>query len=124
MRHQKDSGRIRAIVLCDDCYIGITQGRLRDLFRQFGGQDDGLKTKPASKRAATARLLGESDKFERLLTPTRRARASDLVYTEHFQPVGVLLGFVSDQVGCLDHPLWLVPIGEIDDPRALGAEHV
>ena len=51
-------------------------------------------------------------------------RASHLIYAEHFQPVGVLLGFVSDQVGCLYHPLWLVPIGEIDDPRALGAEHV
>ena len=49
---------------------------------------------------------------------------SHLVYAEHFQPVGVFLGFVSYQVGCFNHPLWLVPLGEIDDPRALGAEHV
>jgi hypothetical protein len=36
----------------------------------------------------------------------------------------VFLGLVPDQVGCLDHPTWFVAIGDVDDPRALGAEHV
>lgn len=53
-----------------------------------------------------------------------RARASDPVYAEHFQPASVLLDLVPDQVACFDHPLWFIAIREIDYARALRTEHV
>ena len=107
MRRQKDRGRILALVLCDDCYVGLTQCQLRDLFRQFGGQEDGLKQNlPAEERRVwQVRATGDANP---------RARASDLVYAEHFQPVSVLLDLVPEQVGGFDLALRFVAIREID----------
>jgi hypothetical protein len=50
--------------------------------------------------------------------------ASRFLYAEHFQPEGVLLGFVPDQVGAFYLALLPIVLGEIDQARTLRAEHV
>ena len=83
--------------------------------------------------APRGRVLARSPRSSRLspVSPSKlgdrvgpRARTSDLVYAEHFQPVGMFLGLVPNQVEGFDPPLRLFAIGEIDEARALGAEHV
>ena len=50
--------------------------------------------------------------------------ASRFVYAEHFQPEGVLLGFVPGQIGIFYLSLLSIAFGEIDQARALRAEHI
>jgi len=52
--------------------------------------------KTRQQKSGKGRLLGGPDKFERLVTQTCKTRASDFVYAEHFQPVGVLLDLVPE----------------------------
>jgi hypothetical protein len=49
---------------------------------------------------------------------------SRFVYAQHFQPEGMLIGLVPFQVGAFHLSLLPIPLGEIDQARALRAEHV
>ena len=54
----------------------------------------------------------------------RELPTSRFVYAQHFQPEGMLIGLVPFQVGAFHLSLLPIPLGEIDQARALRAEHV